>query len=146
MNENNSNYHHTGIFTDGGARGNPGRGGWGYVYVVDDKIIKEGFGGADHTTNNRMELMAIIEALKAIGNVDTILYSDSNICVQTYNEWMESWHAKNWKRKTGPIANLDLVQELFSLRPKCPLVKVRWIKAHVGIKWNEYVDRLAQKY
>lgn len=142
----NSLNYHTGIFTDGGARGNPGRGGWGYVHVINNQIIKEDFGGADHTTNNRMELMAILEALKAIGNVETILYSDSNLCVQTYNEWMEMWRAKNWKRKTGPIANLDLVQELYELKKKCPLIQVRWLKAHAGIRWNEYVDRLAQKY
>ena len=60
----------TGIFTDGGARGNPGRGGWGFVHVVNDEIQCEKWGGEDHTTNNRMELMAIIEALKTIGDAD----------------------------------------------------------------------------
>ena len=135
-----------GIFTDGGARGNPGRGGWGYVYVANDEIIKEAWGGEDHTTKNRMELMAIIEAIKAIGNEDTTLYSDSNLCVQTYNQWMAGWHAKGWKRKTGPIANLELVKELFELKKKCPKMKLKWVKAHNGNRWNEYVDGLANKY
>lgn len=136
----------TGIFTDGGARGNPGRGGWGFVYVIDDQILKENWGGADHTTNNRMELTAIIEALKAVGNMATTLYSDSNLCVQTYNDWMHRWQERGWKKKGGDIANLELVQELFKLKQNCPLIKVRWLKAHAGIRWNEYVDRLSQKY
>lgn len=137
---------HTGIFTDGGARGNPGRGGWGFVYVVSDKIIKEGWGGEDYTTNNRMELTAILAALKAVGNINQTLYSDSKLCVQTYNEWMEGWKARGWKKKSGPIANLDLVRELDLLKEKCPLIRVQWIRAHVGTRWNEYVDALAQKY
>lgn len=135
----------TGIFTDGGARGNPGRGGWGFVYVINDKIQNEGWGGEDYTTNNRMELTAIIEALKTIGNIPVTLFSDSNLCVQTYNTWMEGWKAKGWHKKGG-VANLDLVKQLDELKQKCPLVKLQWLPAHTGIRWNEYVDRLANKY
>lgn len=137
---------HTGIFTDGGSRGNPGRGGWGFVHVIDNKIQKEGWGGEDHTTNNRMELTAIIEALKAVGDIDAVLYSDSNLCVQTYNQWMIGWKAKGWKKKSGPISNLDLVQELDRLKQECPRIRVEWVKAHAGNRWNEYVDQLTQKY
>lgn len=136
----------TGVFTDGGARGNPGRGGWGFVYVVNDVIQMEKWGGEPHTTNNRMELTAIIEALKTIGNQNITLYSDSQLCVKTYNEWMAGWKALGWRKKTGPIANLDLIQILDTLKSSCPLVKITWLKAHVGIRWNEYADRLAQKF
>lgn len=138
-----------GIFTDGGARGNPGRGGWGFVYVVDDQIITESFGGEDYTTNNRMELTAIIQALLWVkknkpGTVD--LFTDSKLCEQTYNVWMKGWKNKNWHRKSGPIANLDLVKQLDELKQELPEVSIHWLKAHVGIRWNEYADRLAQKY
>lgn len=144
--EKSTNKYESGIFTDGGSRGNPGRGGWGFVYVINNKIIKEGWGGEDHTTNNRMELTAIIEALKACGNVKTTLYSDSNISVQSYNTWMEGWKKRGWKKKDGDIANLDLIKQLDALKQACPLIKLEWVKAHIGIKWNEYVDELANKY
>lgn len=141
-----TNDYSNGIFTDGGSRGNPGRGGWGFVHVENDKIIHEAWGGEDHTTNNRMELTAIIEALKYIGNKDITLYSDSQLCVNTYNEWMAGWKRKGWKKKTGPVANLELVQQLDQLKSECPKVKIAWLKAHVGITWNEYADDLANKY
>lgn len=137
---------HSGIFTDGGARGNPGRGGWGFVHVQDDELKHEKWGGADHTTNNRMELTAIIEALKYIGNQDITIYSDSQLCVKTYNEWMQGWKNRGWKKKDGTIANLDLVQELDHLKSKCPLVRLVWVRGHNGEKWNEYVDELTQRY
>jgi ribonuclease HI len=136
----------TGIFTDGGSRGNPGRGGWGFVYVLNNKIVKEAWGGAIYTTNNQMELTAIIEALKAVGDKKIVLYSDSKLCVQTYNQWMETWCARGWKKKTGPIKNLDLVKQMYALKKACPRVKVEWIQAHSGHQWNEYADRLTQKF
>lgn len=141
-----SDKYSTAVFTDGGSRGNPGRGGWAYVYVVNDEIINEEWGGEDHTTNNRMELTAIIKALQKIGNQKLTLFSDSKLCVQSYNEWMDNWEKKGWKKKTGPIKNLDLIQELYQLKQECPLVKIEWIPGHAGHRWNEYVDKLTQKY
>lgn len=135
----------TGVFTDGGSHGNPGPGGWGYVYVIKDQIIKEAWGGEAHTTNNRMELTAIIEALKAVGNQEITVFSDSNLCVQTFNTWMKGWKFHGWQKKGG-IKNLDLIQELDRLKSACPKVGLTWVKAHNGNQWNEYVDALAQKY
>lgn len=146
MSDNSDDQLRTGIFTDGGARGNPGRGGWGYVYVVDNKILREEWGGAPHTTNNRMELTAIIRALEAVGNIDADLYSDSNLCVKTYNEWLAGWKARGWKKKEGQIANLDLVRRLDELKSQRPRIRVRWIRGHAGQIWNEYVDELTQRY
>ncbi len=134
----------SGVFTDGGASPNPGPGGWGYVYVRDGKIISQQHGHHPDTTNNRMELTALIEAFKALPKDEFIeVFSDSNLCVQTVNEWAPAWERRGWKRKTGPIANLELVQELFALHKTHPQVKLKWIEAHNGWLWNEYADALA---
>ena len=135
-----------GVFTDGACEGNPGPGGWSAIWVQDDRVVEERVGGAAATTNNRMELMARIEGLRMLpADAETTLYSDSNLCVQTVNEWAAGWEKRGWKRKTGPIANLELVQELYALKQKRPRVTVRWIKAHDGSRWNEYADVLAAR-
>ena len=137
----------SGVFTDGSASPNPGPGGWGAVYVIDDVVIAEDHGNEPATTNNRMELTALIAALGLVPpGVPTIVYSDSNLAVRTTNEWAAGWEKRGWKRKTGPVENLDLVQavyEGFRLRPELDL---RWIKAHAGFTWNEYADRLANRW
>jgi ribonuclease HI len=133
-----------GVFTDGSCEGNPGPGGWSAVWVEDDHLVEERAGGAAHTTNNRMELLGMIEGLRMLPpDAEITLYSDSNLCVQTVNEWAAGWEKRGWKRKTGPIANLELVKELWSLYQQRPKVTVRWIKAHDGSRWNEYADALA---
>jgi ribonuclease HI len=133
-----------GVFTDGACEGNPGPGGWSAVWVEDDRVVEERCGGAADTTNNRMELMAMIEGLRMLPeDAELTLYSDSNLCVQTVNEWAAGWERRGWKRKTGPIANLELVKELWGLFQQRPKVSVRWIKAHDGSRWNEYADALA---
>jgi ribonuclease HI len=135
-----------GVFTDGSCEGNPGPGGWAAVWVEDDQIVEERCGDAAHTTNNRMELMGLIEALRMLPeDAQITIYSDSNLCVQTVNEWAKGWEARGWKRKTGPIANLELVQELWALAKRHPRVAVRWLKAHDGTRWNEYADALAAR-
>lgn len=135
----------TGIFTDGACSGNPGPGGWGYVWVKNNEVIDEKSGFDEQTTNNRMEFTALIHAIEASAGQEVTIFSDSNLGVKTYNEWMEGWASKGWKRKTGPIANLDLVQKLYDLKSQFPQVKIEWIKAHVGHRWNEYADQLATK-
>ncbi len=138
----------SGIFTDGGCSPNPGPGGWGFVVVDQDTIVHEAYGGELETTNNRMELTAIIQALEycLITPPKTpILYADSNLCVQTYNEWMAGWEARGWRRKRGAIENLDLVKQLAALKQQYPQLQVTWIKAHAGLQWNEYADQLVQK-
>jgi len=132
------------VFTDGSASPNPGPGGWGVVWVVDDEIVAQKSGRDPDTTNNRMELMALIEAVKLVPeSTPATLYSDSNLAVRTINEWAAGWKRRGWKRKTGPVENLDLVRELFELVQGRPELELHWIKAHVGHRWNEYADRLA---
>ncbi|NBW41389.1 ribonuclease HI [bacterium] len=134
----------TGVFTDGGASPNPGPGGWGLVHVVNGEILHEEHGYEQDTTNNRMELTALIHALKLVSPEEEItVYSDSDLCVKTINEWAAGWEARGWKRKSGPIKNLELVQELYALKQERPGVTLQWIKAHDGSRWNEYADALA---
>lgn len=137
----------TGIFTDGHCEPNPGRGGWGAVRVVDDAIVEERSGHAPDTTNNRMELQALIAAYEMLApDEHATLYSDSNLCVRTVNEWAANWERRGWKKKTGDIANLDLVQELYVLSKTRPNARLEWIRAHVGSRWNEYADALARSH
>lgn len=137
----------SGIFTDGGATPNPGPGGWGVVYVQDGKILKQECGHDPDTTNNRMELTALIEAYKMLSpDLEVKIYSDSNLCVSTINLWAAGWERAGWKRKTGAIANLDLVKELYQLAKSRPKAKLEWIKAHNGWLWNEYADCLASSW
>ena len=137
----------TGVFTDGSCDGNPGPGGWGFVWVEDDRIVAEKHGSDPATTNNRMELTALVEAYRALPPGARItVYSDSELCVRTINEWAPAWERRGWRRKGGPVANLDLVQALYALAGAHPQVELRWIRAHDGSRWNEYVDALATTY
>lgn len=136
-----------GVFTDGCSIPNPGPGGWGVVHVRDGKVLEQKYGHHPDTTNNRMELTALIEAFKLLspGSQETV-YSDSNLCVQTINQWAAGWEKRGWRRKDGPIKNLELVQELYQLKQSHPAVKLEWIKAHNGWLWNEYADSLASAW
>jgi ribonuclease HI len=134
----------TGVFTDGSCEGNPGPGGWGAVWVEEDRIIEECGGSDPDTTNNRMELAAMIAGLRMLPpDSKATLYSDSNICVQTVNQWAAGWERRGWRRKSGPIANLELVKELWAIAQQRSGVTVQWIKAHDGSRWNEYADAIA---
>ena len=134
----------SGVFTDGSAVPNPGPGGWGAVWVEDGAIQAQRHGHDPDTTNNRMELRALIEAFQMLPH-DAVaeVRTDSRLCVDTITKWAPGWERKGWKKKTGPIKNLELVQELLALyraHPTCTLV---WIAAHSGNRWNEYADSLA---
>lgn len=134
----------SGIFTDGGAAPNPGPGGWGFVHVENGEILHKQHGRHPDTTNNRMELTALIEALRYLPeDAELTIYSDSNICVQTVNEWAANWEKNGWRRKSGAIKNLELVQELWALSKTHARVRLEWVKAHNGWLWNEYADSLA---
>ena len=136
-----------GVFTDGACTGNPGPGGWGFVWVRDNEVHAQDFGHDAQTTNNRMELQALIAAYKTLPEDATVnLYSDSNLCVKTLNEWARNWKRMGWKRKTGPVENLELVKEAYELHLAHPKCKLQWIKAHNGSRWNEYADSLATAY
>lgn len=137
----------TGVFTDGAAEGNPGPGGWGAVVVVDGRVVEEKMGSDPHTTNNRMELTAMIAGLEMLSlDAEITVYTDSKLIVDTLTSWAEGWKERGWRRKSGPIANLELVQRAFELYERRPGVTVRWIQAHSGYRWNEYADALATSY
>ncbi len=134
----------SGVFTDGSCDPNPGPGGWGWVWVEEGEILDQGNGREPDTTNNRMELRALIEAYQELpDDRDLVVHSDSQLCVNTINEWAPGWERRGWKRKGGPIKNLDLVQELLALTRAKPRIELRWIRAHEGSRWNEYADALA---
>ena len=138
----------TGIFTDGASEGNPGPGGWGTVYVVDNEIVEEAKGADPYTTNNKMELTALIAGLgMAPTELAIDIYTDSQLIVNIVTKWADGWEARGWTKKSpGPIANLDLVKEAHELHKQRPLARIQWIKAHSGFRWNEYADALATSY
>ena len=124
-----------------------GPGGWAFAWVEDGRLVREGAGGEPATTNNRMELTALIAAFRVLpADAEITVYSDSELCVKTINEWAAGWEKRGWRRKTGPIKNLELVRELYELAQSHPRVQLRWIKAHDGSRWNEYADSLATAY
>jgi ribonuclease HI len=136
-----------GVFTDGAADPNPGPGGWGAVYVRDGQVVDQAHGHHPKTTNNRMELTALIAGFRLVPQGErAVIWTDSNLSVNIVTKWAEGWAARGWTRKGGDIANLDLVQELYAVARSRPEVEVRWIKAHNGTRWNEYADSLATAY
>ena len=136
-----------GIFTDGACTGNPGPGGWGTVWVRQGEVVEQRYGHDPNTTNNRMELQALIAAYEMLPkDAEVTIWSDSNLCVRTINEWAAGWKRLGWKRKTGPVENLELVQKAYGLSLRRRGARLRWIKAHNGSRWNEYADSLATAY
>jgi ribonuclease HI len=137
----------SGVFTDGASHPNPGPGGWGAVYVEEGKLIAEACGHEPSTTNNRMELMALIKGFDLVPpGVACQVWTDSQLCVKTINEWAASWKRNGWKRKTGEIKNLELIQELYAKHLARPELRITWIAAHSGFRWNEYADSLSTAY
>jgi len=117
------------------------------VWVEDGEIREERHGRDAQTTNNRMELTALIEAFRLLPEDSTaVVRTDSQLCVNTVEKWAAGWKKLGWTRKSGPIKNLDLVKELFALRRARPDCKVEWIAAHSGHRWNEYADSLASAW
>ncbi len=134
----------SGVFTDGSSIPNPGPGGWGVVWVEQGRVRAQRNGHEPKTTNNRMELTALIEAYRLLPeDAEATVHTDSRLCVDTITKWAPGWERKGWKKKGGEIKNLELVQELLELyraHPDCALV---WIAAHSGNRWNEYADSLS---
>jgi ribonuclease HI len=134
----------TGIFTDGSCQGNPGPGGWGAVRVIDGAVVDQRHGSEPMTTNNRMELTAMIAGLELAPASEAVdIYSDSSLVVQTLTQWAAGWEKRGWRRKEGEVKNLDLVQRAYALVQERPLARIHWIKAHDGSRWNEYADALS---
>jgi len=137
----------TGVFTDGGAVPNPGPGGWGAVYVATGEILAEAFGHDPATTNNRMELTALIEGAALVpAGVFATVYTDSRLASQTVNEWAAGWEVRGWRRRQGRVENLDLVKTAYYAFRRRPELELRWIAAHSGYRWNEYADALASRW
>ena len=133
------------VYTDGCARPNPGPGGWAVVWVRDDRVYRQWYGHEEErTTNNRMELRALIEAFTRLPpDAKTTVYSDSMLAVKTVTEWAPAWERRGWRRKWGTISNLDLVKRLVELSKQHPGCSVQWLRGHDGNRWNEHADKLA---
>ena len=133
------------IYTDGACKGNPGVGGWGAIIMRDGKNI-ELFGGENETTNNRMELLAPINALREMNAESQItIYTDSQYVKLGITEWINKWIINNWQTsKKEDVKNKDLWVKLFNLNKS---LNVKWnlVKAHSGNPMNEEVDLLAKK-
>lgn len=131
------------IYTDGACRGNPGVGGWGVILSYKGKI-KELCGGDKDTTNNRMELMAAIQALEALTKPCTVqLYSDSSYVLKGITEWMPNWKKRGWKTAAKhPVKNVDLWQRLDAAIAQHD-IEWKWVKGHSGDKGNDRADALA---
>ena len=135
------------IYTDGACKGNPGPGGWG-VLLKSGGTEKELFGGELVTTNNRMELTAVIMALQALKRpCHVTLHADSQYVLKGITEWLAGWKAKGWKTAAKqPVKNVDLWQKLDALVASTQhKIDWRWVKGHDGDPGNERADELANR-
>ncbi len=133
------------IYSDGGAKGNPGKGGYGAVLLFKNhrKELSEGF---RLTTNNRMELLGVIKALESLkrDDIPIVVYSDSKYIVDAINKgWLKNWIRKNWKKgKNEEVKNIDLWKRVQKLLENRDII-FKWVKGHNGIEENERCDELA---
>jgi ribonuclease HI len=135
------------IYTDGACKGNPGPGGWG-VLLKSGGTEKELYGGERETTNNRMEMLAVIRALEALKRpCHVILHADSQYVLKGMTEWLAGWKAKGWKTASKqPVKNVDLWQRLDALVSGAGhRIEWRWVKGHDGDPGNERADALANR-
>ena len=135
------------VYTDGGCSGNPGPGGWAYV-ISRDGVTTSASGADAETTNNRMELTAVIRALEEIRALRTAspveLHTDSLYVKKGITEWIHSWRRKGWKNSTGdPVKNRDLWERLLVLAEELH-PEWHWVRGHAGTELNEECDRLVQ--
>ena len=133
------------VYTDGACKGNPGPGGWG-AWMRNGEHEQELFGGETLTTNNRMELTAVIEALSSLKRTcDVTLFTDSEYVRKGITEWIHGWKVRGWKTADRkPVKNADLWQRLDALR-LLHEVQWRWVKGHSGDPGNERADALANR-
>ncbi len=133
------------VYTDGACSGNPGPGGWAWALAPDGTI--NGSGGEGHSTNQRMELRAVLEALRAFDPADPIeIVSDSTYVVNCFKDrWYEGWLKRNWTNsQRQPVANRDIWEPLIELYlSRKQLISFRWVKGHSGDRLNDLVDQLA---
>lgn len=134
------------IFTDGACRGNPGPGGWGALLRYG-KHEKELYGGDAHTTNNRMELMAAIQALESLTRPCNVRLTTDSVYVRSgITEWLPAWKKRGWKTAARkPVKNVDLWQRLDAAMQRHNKVSWHWVKGHSGHAENERADQLANR-
>lgn len=137
------------IYTDGAARGNPGKAGWGVVVLEGDKVVFEIGGRSDHATNNQMELTAAIEALKYLNKNkinDAKIFADSKYVILGITEWIHNWQKNGWRNAAKkPVVNKELWEELHELNQE---LKPKWhyVEGHNGDKYNERADVIATSF
>ena len=141
------------IYADGAARGNPGKAGWGAVFIFHNKVFELG-GRSEHATNNQMELTAAIEALKyarkitrdITSDVSIEIFADSKYVILGITEWVFNWQKNNWRNAAKkPVLNRELWEELFELTQE---FKLTWeyVEGHSGDKWNDRADEIATSF
>ena len=132
------------IYTDGACWGNPGPGGWSAILITPGHR-KEINGAEPQTTNNRMEITAALEGLKALNQPSVVqLFTDSSYLVNAATAWIPGWKARGWKRKDGVLLNADLWQELDREMARHE-INWTWVKGHAGNRYNERADELANR-
>ncbi|MEZ5740189.1 MAG: ribonuclease HI [Burkholderiaceae bacterium] len=133
------------VYTDGACKGNPGPGGWGALLVCGEHE-RELFGGEPRTTNNRMELLAVIRALEAIDKpLPLTIYTDSQYVMKGITEWLAGWRARGWLTAARkPVKNVDLWQALSEQVDRFD-VRWQWVRGHTGHPGNERADQLANR-
>ncbi|NLE93637.1 MAG: ribonuclease HI [Chloroflexi bacterium] len=132
------------IYSDGACWGNPGPGGWAAILISGTKK-KEISGAQPQTTNNRMEITAALEALRALRKPSVVhIFTDSSYLVNAATTWMPGWKARGWRRKEGVLLNADLWQELDEVMSKHQ-IQWTWVKGHAGNRYNERADALANE-
>ena len=132
------------LWTDGSAEPNPGDGGFAVIEVINGEGKPVVLGSDKNTTNIRMEGSALIAAIKYANKEGCEIHTDSEFWLNVLTKWSDTWAKNGWKKKSGPIKNLDLVQELYELYHQYP-VKLIWTRGHVGTKFNEMADEWANK-
>ena len=141
------------IFTDGGCKGNPGPGGWAYVMILKtfqgESIAAQNKGAEKDTTNNRMELTAVISALRALKTMNVprkaCVLTDSQYVQKGITEWIQVWKRNSWRTSDKkPVKNQDLWMELDSLAEEFSIAW-EWVRGHAGNEYNEMCDRMTQE-
>lgn len=147
------------IYTDGACSGNPGKGGWAFACIEENKVVHSQYGLDDPTTNNQMELTAIIEALRYIliskgAHQSVVIHTDSTYCMNSMTDWVHGWKKRGWKKANGrTIENPQLIQALYQLCYESEL-NVAWVKVKAHLPpshkdydpFNDFVDQLATKH